>query len=58
VDPAALEAKLRALLKLPDSVLAQLMEHPDLASLNELLDAVVLGKSDLPGLKTELDKSM
>ena len=56
VDPAALEAKLQALLQLPDSVLAQLMEHPDLADLNKMLDAVFRGKSDLPGLKTELDK--
>ena len=56
VDPAALEAKLQALLKLPDSVLAQLMEHPDLADLNKMLDAVFLGTSDLSGVKTELDK--
>jgi hypothetical protein len=56
VDPAALEAKLQALLKLPDSVLAQLMEHPDLAALNKMLDAVFLGTSDLSGVKTELDK--
>ena len=56
VDPAALEAKLQALLTLPDSVLAQLMEHPDLADLNKMLDAVFLGTSDLSGVKTELDK--
>jgi len=56
VDPAALEAKLQALLTLPDSVLAQLMDHPDLADLNKLLDAVFLGTSDLSGVKTELDK--
>jgi hypothetical protein len=56
VDPAALEAKLQALLTLPDSVLAQLMEHPDLADLNKMLDAVFLGESDLSGVKTELDK--
>ncbi len=56
VDPAALEAKLQALLKLPDSVLAGLMEHPDLADLNRTLDAVFLGTSDLSGVKTELDK--
>ena len=56
LDPAALEAKLRALLKLPDSVLAQLMEHPDLAALNKMLDAVFRGTSDLSGVKTELDK--
>ena len=56
VDPAALEAKLQALLKLPDSVLAQLMEDPDLADLNKMLDAVFLGTSDLSGVKTELDK--
>jgi hypothetical protein len=56
LDPAALEAKLQALLKLPDSVLAQLIEHPDLADLNNMLDAVFLGTSDLSGVKTELDK--
>ena len=56
VDLAALEAKLQALLQLPDSVLALLMEHPDLADLNEMLDAVFLGTSDLSGVKTELDK--
>jgi hypothetical protein len=55
-DPAALEAKLQALLTLPDSVLAQLMEHPDLADLNKTLDAVFLGTTDLSGVKTELDK--
>lgn len=56
VDPAALEAKLQALLQLPDSVLAQLMEHPDLADLNKMLDDVFLGTSDLSGVKTALDK--
>jgi len=56
VDPAALEAKLQALLTLPDSVLAQLMEHPDLADLNKTLDAVFQGTTDLSGVKTELDK--
>jgi hypothetical protein len=56
VDPASLEAKLQALLQLPDSVLAQLMEHPDLADLNKTLNAVFLGKTDLSGVKTELDK--
>jgi hypothetical protein len=56
VDPAALEAKLQALLTLPDSVLAQLMEHPDLADLNKTLDSVFQGTSDLSDVKTELDK--
>ena len=56
VDATALEAKLRALLKLPDSVLAEVMEHPDLAVLNKMLDAVFLGTSDLSGVRTELDK--
>jgi hypothetical protein len=56
VDWAALEEKLQALLTLPDSVLAQLIEHPDLAQLNKMLDAVLLGTSDLSGVKTELDK--
>ena len=56
VDQAALEEKLKALLKLPDSVLAQLIEHPDLADLKKTLDAVFLGTSDISGVKTELDK--
>jgi hypothetical protein len=56
VDPAALEAKLQALLTLPDDVLTQLMQHPDLADLNKMLDAVFHGTSDLSGVKTELDK--
>ena len=56
VDPAALEAKLQALLTLPDSVLAQLMQHPDLADLNNMLDAVFLGTTDLSRVKSELDK--
>ena len=56
VDSAALEAKLQALLELPDSVLALLIQHPDLADLNKMLDAVFLGTSDLSGVKTELDK--
>ena len=56
VDAAFLEAKLQALLRLPDSVLAQLMEHPDLADLNKMLDAVFLGTINLSGVKTELDK--
>ncbi|OBF41129.1 hypothetical protein A5724_06060 [Mycobacterium sp. ACS1612] len=55
-DPAALEAKLQALLTLPDSVLAQLLEHPDLADLKKTLDAVFLGTTDLSAVKTELDK--
>ena len=56
VDLAALEAKLQALLQLPDSVLALLIQHPDLADLNEMLDAVFLGTSDLSGVNAELDK--
>ncbi len=56
VDPVALKEKLEALLKLPDSVLAQLVQHPDLAELNEILDAVFLGTSDLSGVEAELDK--
>jgi hypothetical protein len=56
VDAAFLKAKLYMLLKLPDVVLAQLMEHPDLADLNEILDSVLLGTSDLSAVMTELDK--
>jgi hypothetical protein len=55
-DSWALEAKLQALLKLPDSVLAQLMQHPDLVDLRKKLDAVFLGGSDLAGVATELDR--
>jgi hypothetical protein len=32
------------------------MEHPDLAALDKMLDAVLFGASDLSGVKTELDK--
>jgi hypothetical protein len=56
VDLVALEEKLQALLKLPDSVLAQLTEHPDLAELTKILDGVFLGTSDLSGVEAELDK--
>ncbi|WP_139169842.1 hypothetical protein [Mycolicibacterium fluoranthenivorans] len=56
VERAALRAKLEALLALPDSVLAQLMEHPDLADLAKTLNDVFLGASDLSSLKAEVDK--
>lgn len=56
VGLAALEAKIQTLLELPDSMLAQLMSHPDLVNLDEMLDAVFLGTSDVAGVKTELDK--
>jgi hypothetical protein len=56
MDPAALEAKLQALLQLPDSVLMQLMAHPDLADFNRMLDEVFLGTSDLSGVETQLHR--
>jgi hypothetical protein len=56
LDPVALEAKIQALLQLPDPVLEQLMAHPDLADLNEMLDAVFFGTSDVAEVKTQLDK--
>ena len=56
LDPATMEAKLQALLTLPDSVLAQLIEHPDLADLNKSAGRCVPRTSDLSGVKTELDK--
>lgn len=56
VDATALELKLQALLRLPDSVLAQLMRHPDLANLNTLLDGMFLAAPDLSVVKTEFDK--
>ncbi|ORA04541.1 hypothetical protein BST17_12565 [Mycolicibacterium bacteremicum] len=56
VDVAALELKLQALLRLPDSLLAQLIQHPDLADLAHVLDAVFLHSNDLSGIRTELDK--
>jgi hypothetical protein len=55
-DPAELEAKIEALLKLPDDVLAQLMAHPDLEALNTVLDAVFRGTSQVRDVKAELDK--
>lgn len=56
VDVAALELKLQALLRLPDSLLAQLIQHPDLVDLVSVLDAVFLDSNDLSGIRTELDK--
>lgn len=52
----ALQLKLQSLLRLPDPVLARLVEHPDLADLVTTLDAVFHQNSDLTALKTELDK--
>ncbi|KRD11895.1 hypothetical protein ASE48_31915 [Mycobacterium sp. Root265] len=51
-----LEMKLQALLRLPDSLLAQLIQHPDLADLATMLDAVFLDSNNLSGIRTELDK--
>jgi hypothetical protein len=55
-EQAMLETKLQALLAMPDSVLEQVMGHPDLADLNRMLDGVFVGTSDLSDVTTELDK--
>ncbi|WP_395309810.1 hypothetical protein V4U86_02980 [Mycobacterium sp. AMU20-3851] len=56
LDQAELEAKIQALLKLPDSVLVQLLQHPDLVDLNIMLDSVFYGTSDVGDVKAQLDK--
>lgn len=56
LDAMALEAKLQALLRLPDAVLLQLLQHPELSDLNRLLDGMFLAEPDLSGVKVELDK--
>jgi hypothetical protein len=56
LDTTAMELKLQALLKLPDPVLEQLMEHPDLAGLKILLDGVFLATPDLAGVGSQLAK--
>jgi hypothetical protein len=55
-EQTMLETKLQALLAMPDSVLEQVMGHPDLADLNRMLDGVFVGTSDLSDVTTELDK--
>lgn len=55
-EQALLETKLQALLAMPDSVLEQVMGHPDLADLNRMLDGVFVGTSDLSDVTTELGK--
>lgn len=56
IERPALEAKIRALLELPDLALAELVRHPDLAELSAMLDSVFLGTSDVSHVKAELDK--
>lgn len=56
LDAAELGAKIEALLKLPDSVLVQLLQHPDLVDLNVVLDSVFYGTSGVGDIKTQLDK--
>ena len=56
MDLAALVAKLRALLELPDSVLVAVLGLPEMADLNAMLDATSLGKVDLPGITKEMGK--
>jgi hypothetical protein len=58
-DPAEradLQAKLQALLKLPEDVLVQVLQHPDLADFNKMLDAVFLGETELWWIEFQLDK--
>jgi hypothetical protein len=58
-DPAEradLEAKLQTLLKLPEDVLLQVLQHPDLADFNKMLDAVFLGDIELWWIESQLDK--
>ncbi|MGU3499873.1 hypothetical protein [Mycobacterium sp. C31M] len=56
LDAAELGAKIEALLELPDSVLVQLLQHPDLVGLNVVLDSVFYGTSGVGDIKTQLDK--
>lgn len=56
-DPAdrpQLEAKLRALLKLPDEVLVEVLQHPELAEFNAMLDAVFFGDTELWWVELQL----
>jgi hypothetical protein len=58
-DPAdrqRFEAKLKALLKLPDDVLVEVLTHPDLAEFNTMLDDVFLGDTELWWVESQLAK--
>jgi hypothetical protein len=56
VKQADLQTKLQALLKLPDDVLLQVLQHPDLADFSKMLDAVFLGDTELWWIESQLDK--
>lgn len=51
----AIQAKLRSLLDLPDSVLVQLIELPELAEFSEMLDRTYLGESELWWVEDQLN---
>jgi hypothetical protein len=55
-ERAELVTKLQALLKLPEDVLLQVLEHPDLVEFNKMLDAVFLGDTELWWFEVQLDK--
>jgi hypothetical protein len=58
-DPAEradLQAKLTALLKLPEDVLVQVLSHPELAEFNQMLNAVFLGDTELWWVESQLAK--
>jgi hypothetical protein len=55
-ERAELVTKLQALLKLPEDVLLQVLQHPDLAEFNKMLDAVFLGDTELWWFEVQLDK--
>jgi hypothetical protein len=58
-DPDAradLEAKLTALLELPEDVLAEVLKHPELADFNKMLDAVFFGDTELWWVEEHLAK--
>ena len=58
-DPAdrlRFETKLKALLKLPDDVLVEVLAHPDLTDFNAMLDAVFFGDTELWWVEAQLAK--
>ena len=53
---ADLLAKLQGLLKLPEYVLLEILQHPDLADFNKMLDAVFFGDTELWWIASELNR--
>ena len=51
-----LQAILLAMLKLPEEVLLQVLQHPDLVDFNKMLTAVFLGDTDLWWIEFQLTK--